>query len=215
MLVDFPRLDFFSLIFGFLVTIFLVWIINFFYRDIKNWKLSKSVEKKNENISRNTLVAWEKKYLEEIYLKVQSNHLSSPIFSLDEIIVPPRFLVPHLKPHELGEKSRDDIFATIPYIPGWPELATKYKTPSITVSDLLNSNADFIILGFPGMGKSVALAYITSHIARMNVGNASPGGLVPIYFHISEIQKNFSPTDIIKLITDILTTGNTNQSRTF
>ena len=214
MLVDFPRLDYFSLILGFLVTIFLVWIVNFLYQEIKKWKVSKSGEQKIANKNRNSLASWEKRYRGEIYLKAQSNHLSSPLFSLEEIIVPPRFLVPPQKSKESGEISRDDVFSSLPYIPGWPELASKYKTPTVDINDLLNSEADFIILGFPGMGKSVALAYITSQVAKMDVGNITTGELIPFYFHISEIVKRYSPSEILELITDLVTVEKSGQSRT-
>ena len=113
------------------------------------------------------------------------------MFSMDEIIVEPWLMIP---PIQVSSDTQtlpiDTVNLTIPYIPDWPELGATYSTPKISLIEALQNGANIALAGNPGSGKTVALAYLASQIARRapQVGNL--GNLIPIFIHAVDI--NFS-----------------------
>jgi hypothetical protein len=60
----------------------------------------------------------------------QGLHLAAQLFSLDEIIIPPRVLTPAPLPMAYEPKPSEDITDwVIPYTLDWPELASYYGAP--------------------------------------------------------------------------------------
>src|SRR5450759_1163263 len=62
--------------------------------------------------------------------KSQKSHLAFPLFALDEVVIPPRFLVSvntdGLSNNSIGESCIPDIYT---YSPSWPELPSQYNWP--------------------------------------------------------------------------------------
>ncbi len=100
-----------------------------------------------------------------------------------------RFLPPPLR-IEPGSPVRNEDLAetTLPYLPSWPELASIYKVPTLSLADALKGDADIVILGHPGMGKSVALASLASSVARRDPAFSSLDGILPIIIHYAELD---------------------------
>jgi HEAT repeat protein len=105
----------------------------------------------------------------------QFSHLSAHLFALEEILVPPRFLLPPvlLDPSQPGEYDAPALF---PYMPDWPQLAEAYGAPNIPLLPLLTLKTSTIITGLPGSGKSTALAALAIEWLHRS---ADPATLTP------------------------------------
>ena len=82
----------------------------------------------------------------------------------------------------------DTVNLTIPYVPDWPELGALYKTPRVSLVEALQKGAKIVLSGNPGSGKTVALAYLASKIARKSSNLGALENLVPIYCHAADIE---------------------------
>ncbi len=109
----------------------------------------------------------EVRLLNDVLRQAERMHLAAPLFSLSEILLQPRLLAPPV-PVEPGIQMPPEDIATgaIPYIPDWPELAALYRSPTLTLAEALQGDANLILLGAPGSGKTVALANLAIRIAR-------------------------------------------------
>jgi HEAT repeat protein len=197
-----PQFEMFSFWIGILLSTIFWWIIHLLRPILINKNTTRYLYRKRDR-KKQSFVYLEQIFRENILLKAQTNHLTSQIFSLDEIATPPRFLsAPSFNQIESTDNYRDLIYSSIPYTPGWTELAAIYKKPTLSVEDVIKSGSDFVIVGFPGTGKSVALAYITSLLANKKMIGVSTEYL-PIYFHISELSKQSENEDPLSLITNL------------
>jgi len=125
----------------------------------------------------------------EALLRAQAMHLAAPLFSLDEILIPPRLLAP--PPAVIpGEPSPPDDITTsaLPYMPDHPEMAALYRAPTFSLPEALQGDTSLVIIGLPGSGKSVALADLASRIARRE---SLPGKLeqhTPLLVHAADFS---------------------------
>lgn len=128
------------------------------------------------------------RYRNELLNYVQQLHVTSIMFSLDEIIIPPSLMEPSRVKDKENESIREDIVnLTIPYLPDWPELAAKYNAPTLSIVDALSDGANLILIGNPGSGRTVSLAHLATLILRKEVNHDTLDNLLPIYFHASEL----------------------------
>jgi HEAT repeat protein len=129
----------------------------------------------------------------------QSWHLAAAFFSLDEILVPPRLLAPAPLPMAYEPPPSEDITDwAIPTMPDWPELASYYGAPWLEPVEALQGGANLAIIGKPGSGKTVTLAYL----ARQFIRNAPELGqlshLTPVMVHAADlILPPPSPNDLL------------------
>ncbi len=125
----------------------------------------------------------------DIYQHAQKQHLAANLFSLDEIAVVPKVLTPLIQstqPLELA--PTDSVSLSVPYIPDWPELAAIYKASTMTILEALQGGANIILAGHPGSGKTVALAWLASALARNQTGLGTLEGLLPLYANAHAIH---------------------------
>jgi hypothetical protein len=150
----------------------------------------------------------EHRYLLDIIRFSQRQHLASPMFSLDEIIVQPKLMV---RPVQVSYDNQvlaiDTINLTIPYIPDWPELGAIYRTPKISIFEILQNHANIALVGNPGSGKTVTLAYLASQIARKAQITGNLVNRLPVYIHAVDI--NYNPETLQVLISTEADNGNT------
>ncbi len=119
---------------------------------------------------------------------VQSLHLASPLFALDEILITPRLMAPPVTIIPDQEPSLDYVAEhVIPYMPDFPELAGAYNGHSIPVHDALKGGANLIITGNLGSGKTTALAYLASAMARRESQLGDLKNHVPVFLHANEL----------------------------
>ncbi|MGE5122881.1 MAG: hypothetical protein ACM3H7_00065, partial [Acidobacteriaceae bacterium] len=126
--------------------------------------------------------------LTDIYRFAQKQHLAAPLFSLDEIAIEPRVLTPLVEtPRSLELAPTDSVSLTIPYIPDWPELAAIYNASTMTLAEGLQGNANIVLAGHPGSGKTFGLAWLASNMARKAKGLGILIDLLPLYVHATDI----------------------------
>ena len=118
----------------------------------------------------------------------QGLHLAAPLFSLDEILIPPRLMAPPPlgDPDELPPQ-KDIISMTIPYAPDWPELAAVYGARILTIFEALQGGASIAIIGHPGSGKTTTLAYLASQIARQDPAAGDLQDHIPVLVHVADL----------------------------
>ncbi|MGE5379186.1 MAG: NACHT domain-containing protein [Bacteroidota bacterium] len=137
--------------------------------------------------------------------RAQGMHLAAALFSLDEILQEPRLIAPpaRVEPGVIGIPE-DIISQTLPYLPDWPELATIYNAPTLSLAEALAGGSNLVIVGAAGSGKTVALAHLASQAANLKVQVDADLVAVPYLYHVADLQLPFDATkDPVSLITNI------------
>jgi len=156
--------------------------------------LRKNVSEIRESLSTSTDV----RLRNDVYRFAQKQHLASSLFSLDEIAVVPKVLTPLIQASSSAELAPTDcVSLSVPYIPDWPELAAQYRASTMTIIDALQGGANIILAGHPGSGKTVALAWLASSIARNIPGLGILEGMLPLYVHATALHYLLSHADDI------------------
>lgn len=137
---------------------------------------------------------------QETLKRTQHAHLSAQMFSLDEILIPPKLIAfpTNTDPAEAGRA--DFVFSHLfPDLPDWPEIASQYPVDFINLAEAVQGGANIVVIGAPGAGKTVALAHLASQFARRDPALKDRAELLPIYLHILDIlpQTNQDLQDIV------------------
>jgi HEAT repeat protein len=120
---------------------------------------------------------------------VQTFHLSSPLFSLDEIAIPPRLMPPPVQFIPGEEPPLDYVTENvIPFMPEFPEISGAYNGHTLSLAEAFFGGVNLIITGKPGSGKTTALAYLASMLSRRDPSLGDMKDFVPIFFHINELD---------------------------
>jgi HEAT repeat protein len=118
----------------------------------------------------------------------QGNHLAASLFSLDEILIPPRLAAPPVIFQPEGVPPNDDIIElTIPYMPDCPELASAFNGHTLSLEEALSGGVNLALVGPPGSGKTTALGYLASQLARQKIELTAPEEAIPILVHASNL----------------------------
>lgn len=118
----------------------------------------------------------------------QSWHLAAALFSLDEILVPPRLLAPALPPMAYEPPPSEDVTDwAVPYMPDWPELASFYGAPWLDPVEALQGGANLAIIGQAGSGKTVALAYLAKQFVLKSPALGQLAHLTPVLAHTADL----------------------------
>jgi hypothetical protein len=136
--------------------------------------------------------------------KAQSMHLAAPLFSLDEVLLPPKLLSPALPIEQDGSLPEEDYDQlVIPNIPDWPELAAPYCTQTITIEESIKNGVNIVIIGKPGSGKTVTLAHLASQVARQKPELGDIAEKLPLLIHVGDLKiaetPPYAPFDAILL----------------
>ncbi len=121
--------------------------------------------------------------------RAQGMHLAAPLFALDEIIqeplliAPPQVVEPGTPPH-----FEDVISQTLPYLPAWPEIAAAYHAPTLTLAQALSGNTNIVVIGQPGVGKTVSLAHLASLAANRSEKLEGLKNAVPFLVHVADLK---------------------------
>ena len=120
---------------------------------------------------------------------VQTLHLASPLFSLDEIVVEPRLMPPPV-PFIPGQEPPLDYVVEniIPFMPEFPEIAGAYGGHTLSLAEAFFGGVNLILTGKPGSGKTTALAYLASMLSRRDPDLGDLKRNVPVFFHVNELE---------------------------
>lgn len=143
---------------------------------------------------------------QEALNRAQHAHLSAQLFSLDEILIHPKFLF-HPANQDPSQPTHLDfkLSRLFPDLPDWPEIPSQYPVEFITLPDAIQHGANIVMIGAPGSGKTVALAHLASLFARKDPSLGDLAALQPLYLHIldflpqtnTDLQGQLNPVDLI------------------
>ncbi len=121
--------------------------------------------------------------------RAQGMHLAAQLFALDEVIQEPLIIAPmqNVEPG-MPPKFEDVISQTLPYLPAWPEIAAAYLPQTLTLAQALAGNAHIVIIGQPGVGKTVSLAHLASLAANRSETLGALNDHVPFLVHVADLK---------------------------
>src|SRR5258706_14006597 len=136
--------------------------------------------------------------------RAQAMHLAAPLFALDEIIQEPFLMAPPATVEPGAPPKFEDVVSqTIPYLPSWPEIAAVYIPQTLTIYQALGGNSNIVIIGQPGVGKTVALAHMASLLANRSEKLGDLQNLIPFLLHVADLNLPISDNkDVLKPIID-------------
>lgn len=121
--------------------------------------------------------------------RAQGMHLAAPLFALDEILQTPRVLAPQPVVEPGTPAAFEDVISqTVPYLPTWPEIAAAFGTQSLTLPQALAGNSNIVIIGQPGIGKTVALAHLASLFANRSEELGELQDKTPFHLHVANLK---------------------------
>ncbi len=128
------------------------------------------------------------RYRMDMIQYAQLLHASNALFALDEIVVEPRLLAPPAQPDpEKGDSVPEDTLSVVPNLPDWNYLSAVYQAPTISLIDALGSDANLLITGHPGSGKTSALAYLAIRVALADPIVGELSNLTPVFIHAADL----------------------------
>jgi HEAT repeat protein len=181
---------------GFLSGILFAWIISRLVIYIP--KLIRSLRKNVSSLRENFSTSADARLRNDVYRITQKQHLADMLFSLDEIVIVPKVLTPLIQAVKSIELApTDSVSLTVPYMPDWPEMAAVYKASTMSLIEAMQGGANIILAGHPGSGKTVALAWLATSIARNDPGLGILEGVLPLYVHATDIYRSIRHVDEI------------------
>ncbi len=200
-----PQIDTISFWLGFILATMVWWIVNalrpIFRQMGENARAKRSEAKEKVHVS----TAVEEHYRRLVLQQAQHLHLAEPLFSLDEVVIPPLLLAPPPRVEPGTPLFLEDITSTtIPFLPAWPELGAVYNAPTMTLSEALSGNSDIVLTGQSGMGKTVTLAYLASRLARREPTTGLPEDTVPFLVHVADLNLPIKKDDALASIIDLI-----------
>lgn len=179
-----PHFDLFSFWFGFaLATVF--WLIILRISRLLP-KMRKSMANNRERKSIERSFTQEHEVLKYMQRKAQSSHLASSLFSLDKILIEPKFLAPSLSTLTDEEKELiPSVYQVLPSMPETPEIFADLPCMNLALLPVLHSYQYLSISAPSGYGKTTALAYLTNALIE-DGKDASP---LPLFFDIRQLDQ--------------------------
>ncbi len=160
-------------------------------------RLLKKILQFREQLS----VASENDYGNVIHRYVQGLHLLADLYPLKSILVPPRCIapLPDLIP---GEEILDPslIQQTLGYDPYLADLAYEYHAPTFTLAEAISKDANICLVGFPGSGKTTAIADCISQMVTLNSSEPDNSPRIPFYTTAHHILAQFPGSDLLGII---------------
>jgi len=180
-------IDPFSFFVGFIIATVFWWLVT---QARPMWKeLTAGIKEQRETAQARKTNSVEENHRRITLRRAQGMHLAAPLFALDEILQEPLLIAPpqNVEPGTPA-KFEDVISQTLPYLPSWPEIAAAYHTQTITLPQALSGNTNIVIIGQPGVGKTVSLAHLASLAANRSEKLEALKDTVPFLFHIANLK---------------------------
>jgi hypothetical protein len=185
----FPDIDNFSFWLGLILASIIWWMFSLLHPAVQHLRLVINNKRSENNRNRHTNNKVEEQYRQYVFQKAQGSHLAAPLFSLNEIVELPLLLAPPPRVEPGAPFQNEDmVSAIIPYLPAWPELASIYNAPTLSLAEALSGNSDIVLTGKPGMGKTVALAYLASRLAHRDPEPGLPQDTLPFLLHVADLN---------------------------
>jgi HEAT repeat protein len=180
---------------GFIAGMLFLWLLSSLRRFIPF--ATKAIKKQIQIARENAAAGVIARLRNDVFIYAQHQHLAAAFSALDDILIQPRVLAPPSLSHiaESGETTRTDITSlTLPYMPDWPEICSLYGAPTLTLVDALQGDANLILMGNPGSGRTVSLAHLASLLAKRDSSAGKIAAHVPLLLHAQWLNSRLSTT---------------------
>jgi HEAT repeat protein len=179
-------IDPFSFFFG-LIAASIFWWVVLRIRPLWGEIVESLATQGDESRSRRTS-AVEENHRRNTLRRAQGMHLAAPLFALKEILQEPRLLAPPPRIDPGGVIPTQDIVTlTLPYLPAWPELAAAFNAPTLSMEQALSGGTNLVLIGQPGIGKSVALAHLASLASNRSESLGALKDSIPFLLHVADL----------------------------
>lgn len=140
-------------------------------------------------------------YIKVVYRFAQGLHIASDYYPLENILVPSKCIAP--PPTVQPESKALDtslIQQSFGYDPALPELSSEFFSSAFSLQEALTGNTNICLVGFPGTGKTTAIAECIISLAK----GVDPGSeehiKIPFYAKAHHILAQFPGSDIPGII---------------
>ncbi len=176
-----------SFFFGFVIATIFWWMVS---RARPLWKeMGENLTARREQSQSRRASNLEENHRRVTLRRAQGMHLAAPLFSLDEILQEPRLMAPPVRVEPGGPVgSEDSTTLTLPYMPAWPELAAVYDAPTLAIADAMAGGMNLVLIGQPGIGKTVALAHLATLAANRSEQLGPLKDAVPFLLHVADLK---------------------------
>ena len=140
-------------------------------------------------------------YIKVVYRFAQSLHIASDYYPLENILVPAKCIAPP-PPIQPEAKVLDPslIQQSFGYDPTLPELSSEFFGPNFSLLDALSGNTNICLVGYPGSGKTTAIAECMITLAKGENTDSEGPGKIPFYVKAHHILAQFPGSDIPGII---------------
>jgi HEAT repeat protein len=180
-------LDTLSFVIGFITASVFWWLVS---RARPLWtEITQNIQAQREEAQVRRTSSVEENHRRITLRRAQGMHLAAPLFALDEIVQEPRLMapLPHIEPGG-ALAAENAVTQTLPYLPGWPELAGIYNAPTLTIPQALSGGNNLALIGQPGVGKTTALAYLASLAANRSEALGGLKDRIPFLVHVADLK---------------------------
>jgi HEAT repeat protein len=151
---------------------------------------------------RNSLsISSDSDYIKIVYRYAQSLHVAADYFSLESILVPSRCIAPPpaIEP-EVKALDSSLIQQSLGYDPALPELISEFFGPHFTLQEALSGNTNICLIGFPGSGKTTAIAECMISLVKGGDPDHENPAKIPFYTKAHHILAQFPGSDIPEIL---------------
>jgi NACHT domain/HEAT repeats len=186
--------DLLSFLIGFVTASVFWWLAG---RARPLWReITQNIKRQQEEAQAQHTSSVEENHRRITLRRAQGMHLAAPFFALDEIIQEPRLIAPLPRVEPDGPiASEDAVTQTLPYLPGWPELAAIYHAPTLTLPQALSGGSNLVLIGQPGVGKTVAVAHLASLAANRSEALGTLKDRIPFLVHVADLKLPISDSN--------------------
>ena len=151
-------------------------------------------------VKRGLSVSAEQRYRQDALKMFGDEHLTAPLFSLQEIAIQPRLMVsppPVIPRVALPPESITDI--AVPYMPDFPEVGGQFGVETFSFQTAMSKGGNLLLMGKPGSGRTFALSLLATQVAQRHPDVGELGRLIPIYVHAGglDLSKNDKPIEML------------------
>jgi len=140
-------------------------------------------------------------YIKVVYRFAQSLHIASDYYPLEKILVPSKCIAP---PPQIQPDAKvldpSLIQQSFGYDPALPELSSEFFGPTFSLHEALSGNTNICLVGYPGSGKTTAIAECIITLAKGDNPDLKGSGKIPFYVKAHHILAQFPGSDIPAII---------------
>ncbi|KPL80991.1 hypothetical protein ADN00_00085 [Ornatilinea apprima] len=187
-MLQFPSISFspFSFWLGFLAGALFWWLFSSARKIVPD--VNKWIKLQIEAINRRRNAGLEHQIRSQFLNWAQQQHLTANLCALDQIAIEPRFIFPTIDPETGGGGHFSSLTnQLLPVFLDCPEIYAQFNIDTLDPLVAICNGANLVITAQSGMGKTFALAWMTSRLISRE--EDTPGSArLPLSFHILDLN---------------------------